>query len=175
MFTSGFALFAERRFTWRGVPFGPREVGYAFMYAGLIGIFVQGSMRQGALVRRVGDARLVTLGFACGAAGYALLGFSQGIPGLVGAATVASFGTGILRPALTSLITQHASRREQGVVLGLNQSLLSLAQIVAPAIAGALIDHGHLTLWALWAAASLAFGLALNLRTRALDRRVPAT
>ena len=30
-FTGGFALFAERRFTWHGASFGPREVGYAFM------------------------------------------------------------------------------------------------------------------------------------------------
>src|SRR5690349_17458482 len=30
-FTSGFALFAERRFTWHGAPFGPKEVGYVFM------------------------------------------------------------------------------------------------------------------------------------------------
>jgi MFS family permease len=172
-FTSGFALFAERRYIWHGAPFGPKEVGYIFMYAGLVGILVQGSMRQGVLVRRLGEARLVTLGFACGAAGYTLLGLSRGIGALLVAATVASFGTGILRPALTSLITQHASRREQGVVLGLNQSLLSIAQIVGPAIAGALIDHGHLTAWALWAAAVLGAGLALNVRARALGERVP--
>src|SRR5262249_60990571 len=28
MFTSGFALFAERRYTWHGAAFGPKEVGY---------------------------------------------------------------------------------------------------------------------------------------------------
>jgi MFS transporter, DHA1 family, tetracycline resistance protein len=172
-FTSGFALFAERRYTWHGAPFGPKEVGYVFMYAGLVGIVVQGSMRQGVLVRKLGEARLVTLGFACGAAGYALLGLSRGIGSLLIAATVASFGTGVLRPALTSLITQHASRREQGVVLGLNQSLLSIAQIAGPAIAGALIDHAHLTAWAFWAAVVLGAGLALNVRARALGERVP--
>src|SRR5438132_8371843 len=45
-FTSGFALFAERRFTWHGAAFGPTEVGYVFMYSGFLGILVQGSMRQ---------------------------------------------------------------------------------------------------------------------------------
>jgi MFS family permease len=166
MFTAGFPLFAERRFTWHGAPFGPREVGYVFMYSGLLGILVQGAMRQGALVRRLGEVRLVTLGFLTGAAGYAVLGFSFGIASLLVAATVASFGTGVLRPALTSLITQQVSRGEQGVVLGLNQSLLSIAQIVGPAISGALIDRGHLTVWALWAALILAVALALNLRAR---------
>ncbi len=166
-FTSGFALFAERRFTWHGAPFGPKEVGYVFMYSGLLGIVVQGAMRQGALVRRIGEVRLVTLGFATAALGYALLGFSFGVAALLIAASFASFGTGVLRPALTSLITQQVSRGEQGVVLGLNQSLLSVAQIVAPAIAGALIESGYLISWALWAAAVLAFALLLNLRARA--------
>ena len=174
-FTSGFALFAERRFTWHGAPFGPKEVGYVFMYSGLLGILVQGSMRQGALVRRIGEVRLVTIGFATAAAGYALLGFSFGVAALLVAATFASFGTGVLRPALTSLITQQVSRSEQGVVLGLNQSLLSIAQIVAPAIAGALIESGHLTSWALWAAVVLGFALLLNLRARAERQKAAAS
>ena len=174
-FTAGFALFAERRFTWHGVPFGPKEVGYVFMYSGLVGILVQGAMRQGILVRRLGEARLVTLGLLCGAAGYALLGFSFGIGSLLLAATIASFGTGVLRPALTSLITQQVSRSEQGVVLGLNQSLLSIAQIVGPAMAGALIDRGYLTSWALSAALVLGIALLLNLRARGRREEVPAT
>ena len=173
-FTSGFALFAERRFTWHGAPFGPKEVGYIFMYSGFLGIFVQGAMRQGALVKRIGEVRLVTLGFAAAALGYGLLGFSFGVAALLVAASFASFGTGVLRPALTSLITQQVSRREQGVVLGLNQSLLSIAQIVAPAIAGALIESGHLTGWALWAAAVLGFALLLNVRARAERQKAAA-
>ncbi len=165
-FTAGFALFAERRFTWHGAPFGPKEVGYVFMYSGFLGIIVQGAMRQGTLVKRVGEVRLVTIGFLAAAAGYVLLGFSFGLTLLLVAATFSSFGTGVLRPALTSLITQQVSRAEQGVVLGLNQSLLSIAQIVGPAIAGALIDRGYLTMWALWAALIMGVALVLNFRAR---------
>ncbi len=165
-FTAGFALFAERRFTWNGVPFGPKQVGYVFTYSGFLGIVVQGAMRQGALVRRLGEVRMVTLGFFAAAVGYALLGFSFGIALLLVAASFASFGTGILRPALTSLITQQVSRTEQGVVLGLNQSLLSIAQIIGPAIAGAMIDRGLLTVWALWAALIMAVALVLNRKAR---------
>src|SRR5260221_444251 len=165
-FTAGFALFAERRFTWHGAPFGPKEVGYVFMYSGFLGIVVQGAMRQGTLVHRIGEVPLVTVWLLCAALGYALLGFSSGVALLLIAAGLASFGTGVLRPALTSLITQQVTRAEQGVVLGLNQSLLSVAQIAAPAMAGALIDAGHLTLWALWAAAVMGVALLLNFRAR---------
>ena len=165
-FMAGFALFAERRLVWRGAPFGPKEVGFALMYAGFLGIVVQGSMRQGALVRRLGEVRLVTLGFLGAAIGAGIFLFTYGVPVLLVAMTVSSFGTGILRPALTSLITQQVSRNEQGVVLGLNQSLLSLAQIVGPAIAGALIDAGRLQLWAVASGASFFLALLLNLRAR---------
>jgi MFS family permease len=144
------------------------------MYSGLLGILVQGSMRQGALIRRIGEVRLVTLGFLAALLGYALLGLSFGIALLLIAAGFASFGTGVLRPALTSLITQQVARNEQGVVLGLNQSLLSVAQIVAPAVAGALIDRGHLTAWALWAALFMAVALVLNLRARAARHEAAA-
>jgi MFS family permease len=68
---------------------------------------------------------------------------------------VGGFGNGVLRPALTSLITHQAGRHEQGVVLGITQSLMSVASIVAPVIAGLLISHQRLTTWA-WLAGSLA-------------------
>jgi MFS family permease len=123
-------------------------------------------MRQGVLVRRIGEARVVTLGFLCASLGAAIFLFTYGIPVLLIAMTVSSFGTGVLRPALTSLITQQVSRNEQGVVLGLNQSLLSLAQIVGPAIAGWLIDAGRLQLWAVASAAAFFLALLLNLRAR---------
>jgi MFS family permease len=167
-FTAGFALFAERRLS-----FGPKQVGYVFTYSGFLGILVQSALRQGALVRRIGEVRLVTLGFLAGAAGYALLGFSFGVALLLVAAAFASFGNGVLRPALTSLITQQVSRSEQGLVLGLNQSLLSIAQIGAPAIAGAMIDRGLLTWWALWAALIMAAALILNFKASAA-RLTPA-
>jgi len=74
---------------------------------------------------------------------------------------IASSGMGVIRPALTSLITQQAPRSEQGVVLGLTQSLASISSIVSPAIAGVLIDHAFLVPWALLAAAVNAAALLL--------------
>src|SRR5262249_22411231 len=62
-FTQGFALFAERRFTHDGVPWGPTEVGYLFAYSGFLGIILQGGL-IGRLVKKFGEARLVIAGFA---------------------------------------------------------------------------------------------------------------
>jgi len=165
-FTGGFALFAERRFTWHGMPFGPKQVGFLFTYSGLLGIVVQGSLRSGWPVRLFGEVRLVTFGFAAAAVGYMLLGLSHGIPLLLLAATFSSLGNGLIRPALTSLITQQVGRTEQGVVLGLNQSLMSVAQIVGPAIAGAMIDRRWLSAWAFWAGLIMVVALVLNRNAR---------
>jgi MFS family permease len=151
MFMSGFPLFAERRFQWHGHPFGPKEVGYVYAYLGLLGVILQGGL-IGRLVKAFGELALVRAGFFFGMLGLAAIGFTYSIPLLLVVAAVSSSGTGVVRPVLTSLITQKAERSEQGVVLGLTQSLNSIAAIVAPAIGGLLIEHALLAGWALLAA-----------------------
>ena len=158
MFISGFPLFAERRFQWHGRAFGPKEVGYTYAYIGLLGVVLQGGL-IGRLVKAFGELTLVRAGFLFAMIGMAAFGFAYGIPALLVVSAVASIGLGVIRPALTSLITQKAARSEQGVALGLTQSLASISSIAAPAIAGLLIDHALLVPWALLAAAISAAAL----------------
>jgi MFS family permease len=160
LFMTGFPLFAERRFAWQGHPFGPKEVGYVYAYLGVLGVILQGGL-MGRLVKAFGEKALVRAGFFFAMAGLAALGFTHGIPLLLVVSAAASIGTGMNRPALTSLITQEASRSEQGVVLGLTQSLNSISSICAPAVAGLLIDHSLLAAWALLAAAISGVALLL--------------
>ena len=167
-FMSGFALFAERRFTWDGQPFGPKQVGLVYAYVGLLAIILQGGL-LGRLSKRFGDHMLVRAGFVTAIIGFAGLGFSYTVPVLLLACTLCSFGTGALRPALTSLITQHANRSEQGSVLGLTQSLMSVAQIVAPFVAGLMIDRSMLTTWAMIGVVTSAIGLVIKSGAPALS------
>jgi MFS family permease len=137
LFVSGFALFAERRFTTAdGRPYGPREIGYLFGYVGLLGIILQGGL-IGRLVKRFGEAALVVSGFVTLVLGYFGLGLAASGTFLLFAGTLA------------------AGRQEQGVVLGITQSLMSMASIVAPVVGGILIQHQMLRAWA-WCAAALA-------------------
>jgi len=159
MFTSGLPLFSERRFTWHGRIFGPEQLGYLWAFAGFLGIFLQGPA-LGRLVKRFGEAKLNRVGFAAYVGGYALLAFSHSIPMLLAATVVTSLGT-LVRPNLTSLITKATSPEEQGVVLGLTQSLTSVAQIAAPPLGGYLIQHGVLTGWGLVASGVAFAGLLL--------------
>ena len=157
-FTSGFALFAERTFSWNGHPFTVREIGYLFAYAGFLGIILQGGL-IGRLVKQFGEPVLVATGFFSMGLAYLFLGMIHDIGPLLVVTTLAAFGQGVLRPTLTSLITQNAGRHEQGVVLGLSTSLMSVAQILAPLLGGWLIGAGHLGPWAFVAASAAAFGL----------------
>jgi multidrug resistance protein len=159
MFVSGFALFAERRFVYNSAPFGAKEVGYVFAYLGLVGIFVQGVI--GRLVKALGENRLVWIGFATMALGFALMSFVSYIPYLLLAITLLNFGNAVLRPSLTSLITKAVARHRQGMTIGLMQSTMSIAQIVAPVVAGTLIQHQFLGMWA-WSG-GLICGLGLSL------------
>ena len=157
MFMSGFPLFAERRYTWKGKPFGATEVGYVYAYVGTLSIILQGGLIP-RFARMWGDWRLVRGGFFFSAIGFALLAFTFDVPELLAAAALVTFATGVIRPAATSLITQVTSRAEQGSVLGLTQSLQAVASIVAPFVAGLLIDHGQLAAWALTPAVVCAAG-----------------
>ena len=155
-YVSGFALFAQRRFG-----FGPREVGYLFAWVGFLGIILQGGL-IGRLVKRYGERRLVFTGFLGAAIGYAAVGLTYNWHWLYVVSVIASYGMGVLRPSVTSLVTQNAGREEQGVVLGLTQSLTSISAIIAPVLAGLLIDRQFLVAWAMVAAGTCVVGMVVS-------------
>ncbi|MBI4951745.1 MAG: MFS transporter [Myxococcales bacterium] len=152
----GLALFLQARFD-----FTVDEAGYIFGVSGLVGAVVQGGL-IGRLVRRFGDARLATIGLGAMAVAYACLGFAYVVPVLVVLTVVGAFGTAVTRPTLTTLITKSVGPDEQGMALGVSQSLASLAQIVANLGAGALIERGWLAAWGLVAAFYASVGLLIG-------------
>ena len=160
LFIGGFALFSERR-----VGMGPKEVGYVFAWVGFLGIILQGFL-IGRLVKAVGERTLVWSGFFVSATSSVWLAGVRTLPQMLANATYGSWGTGVIRPALTALISHKAGKREQGVVLGLTQSITSICQIAAPLLAGALIDRGWLAAWALTGSAVALCGMVVALRSR---------
>jgi len=148
LFTSGFALFAERRLHYQGHPFTAKEVGYYLAYLGCVGVVIQARI-VGWLGRIWGERKMALVGFMAMGLGYVLYSGVYSVPVLLVVGVVASFGTGTTRPALTSLITRTADKDVQGAVLGVSQSLGSIAQIIAPIISGFLIGHEWLSAWAI--------------------------
>ena len=146
-------------------PWTAHEVGLLFMFSGFLGILLQGGL-IGRLVKRYGEVKLVLAGFVAASAGYVVLGFAYTVAMCLLVATMSAFGNGVLRPVITSRITQVAGRHEQGVALGISGSLSSFAMMLAPPTGGALIDHHWLLAWALVPASVAAIGFVLALATR---------
>jgi len=142
MFTSGFALFAEARFEWT-----QHQTGMLFSFSGFLGLILQGGL-LGRLVKRFGEAPLVVAGFLSAAIAYALLGAAGTLVMILIAALFSAFGNGVLRPVITSRMTQAVGRHEQGAALGVSGSLQSIAMALAPPVGGFLIGRGLLTAWA---------------------------
>jgi MFS transporter, DHA1 family, tetracycline resistance protein len=127
-----FALWANSAYGW-----GPREVGYNFLYVGLVLVAVQGGL-IGKASRRFGEVRLVLAGAGMIALGLALLPVALALWRLLLVNTLLALGMGLLNPAITSLISQQAAVDERGGILGVSQSASSLSRILGPAAAGPL-------------------------------------
>lgn len=155
---AGFALYAERRFTWNGHPMGATEIGYVYAYLGFLGILIQGYF-LGKVVAKLGEKKTSILGMILQGCGYMLYSIVFSIRGLLGAATLGSAGSSFTRASIMARISHSAGAREQGTVLGVSQSLGSIAAIIAPLAAGFLIEHVSLESWALLSGISAFIGL----------------
>jgi DHA1 family tetracycline resistance protein-like MFS transporter len=163
-----YSLFLKDRLHWNAAS---AALGFAFL--GFVSAMVQGGLIR-PLVPRFGELRLVLLGTLVLAVGLGLLARVSDTAGLMVAATLVAFGSGLASPAIVGLLSRAVSAAEQGAVFGTLTSAQTLARMInyfvanrlfgqlgpgAPYVAGALI-------------ASLAFGTAIALvRTIGLDPR----
>ncbi len=131
-------------------------VGYLFAYCGIIGAVVQGGM-IGRLVKRFGEGKLIAvsllltglamlpLPFPASTTAFSFGGLFQsaGLPwlALLGLLAVLSIGSALTRPPLFGLLSNLTSSSEQGVTIGVAQSLASLARIIGPIFAASLFDR----------------------------------
>jgi MFS family permease len=148
MFLSQLGLFLAARFAWDGHAFGARELGWVFAYAGFINIIV-----QFVLIRRANrvasDRAVVIFAFAGMAIGFCGLAVVEGTALLAALLTLIIAGFMFTRATLTFELSRSAAINRQGLIMGFNQSLMSVANIAAPLISGALIGHRLYAGWAL--------------------------
>lgn len=134
-FEATFALFSERRFG-----FTAATIGYVFAFVGVVLALVQGLI-VGRAARWVGENRLVPFAILVIALGLALVPLAGSVAMLVVACGTLAVGMGFNSPSLVSLISRLSDRNDQGSVLGISQSLASLARIVGPAWGGLVYDR----------------------------------
>ena len=161
-FTSGLALFLSGRITWHGHLLGPQSTGLLFAYAGLLNIVLQAFLLE-KIVRFASEKHIILCGFLLMCAGYTGLAFSHTLGIAVAFLTLNNIGAGVLRPVITSQISKKASPQQQGMMMGVNQSVFALSQTLAPLLTGVLIEHQFYTVWGVIAAVFSAVGVSLAL------------
>ncbi len=86
-----------------------------------------------------GDRRMSNVGLASLLGAFAYVPFVHNIAGLAVTMILFSFGMALVNTGITALISNAASDREQGVVLGTSSSLDSLSGILAPPVSTGLL------------------------------------
>ena len=161
-FENTFALFAERRYG-----FHASTIGYIFAFVGVVLVIVQGFL-VGRAVKVFGEHHIVPVSLAIVAIGLLMIPATQSVPALLAANAVLAVGMGFNNPTLLALISRHTAAGDQGGVLGLTQSINSLARIVGPMWGGFAFDH--IGIGAPYVSSALVMGVACALSVTALWR-----
>jgi DHA1 family tetracycline resistance protein-like MFS transporter len=141
--TASFGLFTLYRFG-----FDAHDTGWVFAFVGVVGAAIQGGL-IGRLVKMFGEPVLVIVGALMFTASLVLIpltGPHTGTAALLALGALFALGNGLATPSLTSLASKSAGAGEQGGVLGVTQSVASLARVAGPLTSSALIYSAVATL-----------------------------
>lgn len=105
--------------------------GYIFGIVGLSSAIVQGGL-IGRINKMFSKNTILSIASLMMMFSLALIPYAGSFLGLSIVSIILSFGTGTFQPTILSLISEVASEAEQGITLGLNQSLASFARVLGP-------------------------------------------
>jgi DHA1 family tetracycline resistance protein-like MFS transporter len=133
IYVSMFSLYAKQQ-----LQFTAEHAGYFLGFVGFLGIVWQGAV-IGPFVRQFGDYKALMIGLLASACGLYYMVIVNVWWKLGFVALLFSFGHGISRPSLTSLVTQSAPANRRGGALGAMTSIESFTRIIAPVLGGWII------------------------------------
>jgi MFS family permease len=128
-----FALYLQRQ-----LGFSLTQTDYLFSFFAVFSVLMNGFV-VGRISARLGDRAMSNVGLASLTTGLALVAFVHNIGLLAATMILFSFGMALTNTGITALISNAASDREQGTVLGTSSSLDSLSGILAPPVSTGLL------------------------------------
>jgi DHA1 family multidrug resistance protein-like MFS transporter len=134
IFQAIFGFYALERFG-----YGPQEVGLIILITGIVGTITQGAA-VGRLVAKFGDERVVTSALLLSAFGFVIMTFANSFATVLLTTSIFFLGNSILRPSLNTFISKLAGSK-QGMVMGLNNSFMSLGNVAGPILAGYVFEY----------------------------------
>ncbi len=142
-----------------------KENGYLLGFLGLCAIITQGYIVR-KLLKVVDENRVLNLGLASATIGFVIVGYCATPWQLYLGVGVLVFGSSLVNPASTGLISLYASAAEQGRVLGIFRSLGALSRAFTPVLAGVVF-------WVFGAPTVFVAGAILAIVALALSARLP--
>jgi MFS family permease len=141
LFTIAFAAMQPTFPLFGAVRFGLQErtMGYLFAFLGLVSAIMQGGLVR-RLVPLLGEVRLIQLSGLPFIAGLLTIAYAPSVPWLLAGLALLAVGFGGTLPSIVSLLSREAPDELQGSVLGIGQSVGSLARIIGPFLAGVVYD-----------------------------------
>ena len=111
--------------------FTDMQNGLMYGILGLVSAIVQGGLLK-LFTKYMDQKLLLKFGSFTMMLGLALIPYGINFAGLAVIVSLLSLGSGILQPTLLSMISTIAPSTEQGITLGTNQSMSSLARVLGP-------------------------------------------
>ena len=119
--------------------FNSLELSYVFIYIGLIQIVMQGFLIN-PLSKRLGEEKLIALGPILMATGTLLMPVFQNLAVFYLTNAVLASGFGIINTSIPAFLSKRTSLDEQGSILGIAGSVVSIANIPGPLFIGLIYD-----------------------------------
>jgi DHA1 family tetracycline resistance protein-like MFS transporter len=142
-FTQFFQVFLIQKFN-----FSATDIAYLFAYIGLWLALTQGGLTR-LLSKKFSPVSLVSWSACCTAIVFPLLLLPQKSWWLYLITPFIAIFSGINTPNLTAVISMQATAEEQGAILGIRQSILSVAMAIPPIVAGLITTlNVSLPIWA---------------------------
>lgn len=119
--------------------FTDQQTGMLFGISGIIGAIIQGGLMR-HLSNKFSYRNLVLVGSLCMMIGLGFLPYGNNFFGVAIVISILSIGTGMLQPTILSMISTFTPEKEQGAVLGINQSFSAFARVLGPLWGGFAYD-----------------------------------
>ena len=132
---SNFSLFAESQFN-----VDASQVGFYLGWLGLLRVSIQ-TFLIARILRALGEWSMLRSGIVAMIISMIGLAFSADYLFVFVPLIFLAYGTGVIRPILMSKLTNSVAKKETGTVLGVNNSLTGVAQIVMPITGGFIIQY----------------------------------
>ena len=134
LFISTFALFAKNQ-----IHTTPQEVAFFMAWIGILRVIFQSALIN-PLLKKLSENTTLKLGIFALIFTMTLLIFSNSYWIVYLPLSFLAFGSGVVRPILTSKLTKAVKKEETGSLLGVNNALLSIGQIITPILGGLILQ-----------------------------------